>query len=194
MRLTLGAIRLAPRNNTLVGGWPTARESAAGRRSERAYSSIDQLRLFEPEGIRYPSSVCRIRALAIGDVWLLHVQARVAYRTRRVLEEYLLLRRRHLPEQVSRLFPMIVVDAVVPVRCVAFERERRLGEIRLVVPEPHAVGVIGERLTQIAVGAHLAVAVVAVERALDELSGDFGNDYRRNRSAIAARFGQFAGN
>ena len=38
-----------------------------------------------------------------------------------LVEEHLLLRWRHLPEQVSRLFPMIVVDAVVPVRRVAFE-------------------------------------------------------------------------
>jgi hypothetical protein len=39
MRLTAGAIRLAPSNNMLVVGRPTAREAPAGRRSERAYSA-----------------------------------------------------------------------------------------------------------------------------------------------------------
>src|SRR6202790_4884290 len=72
----------------------------------KAAGSIDQLRLFEPEGLRYPGSVGRIRAPAIVDVPLLDVQLGVAHRPRRVLAPQLLLRRRHLPEQISRLFPM----------------------------------------------------------------------------------------
>ena len=54
--------------------------------SERAYSSVDQLQLFEPEGLRYPSPVCRIRPVAVGHVPLLDVQPGVAHRPRRVLE------------------------------------------------------------------------------------------------------------
>src|ERR1700730_9766436 len=92
--------------------------SAARRGSQSAGSfratSTDQLRLFEPEGLCRPSPVGRIRARAIVDVPLLDVQLGVAHRPRRVLAQQLLLRRRHLPEQISRLFPMIVVDAVVP--------------------------------------------------------------------------------
>src|SRR6195256_4114369 len=97
-------------------GWPTARESAAGRRSQLAYSSTNQLRLFQSEGLRYHRPVRRIRALAIGDVPLLDVQLGVAHRTRRVLEQHLLLRRRHLPEQVDGLLPMVIVDTGDPIR------------------------------------------------------------------------------
>ncbi len=39
MRVAAGAIRFAASNNTLVEGWPTAPESAAGRRSEQTYSA-----------------------------------------------------------------------------------------------------------------------------------------------------------
>src|SRR6267142_5317257 len=106
----------------MADGW----KSAAGRRSERACSSIDQLLLFEAEGLRYPSTIRRIRARAIVDVPLLDVQLGVAHRPRRVLEQHLLLLARHLPEQVAGLLPMVIVDAVVPVGCVPFERERRL--------------------------------------------------------------------
>src|SRR6266403_3535036 len=127
----------------------------------------DCLRLeLDAQRLRDAGTVGRIRLGAVADVPLLDVEFCVAHCTRRVLEQQLLLRRRHLPEQISRLFPMIVVDAVVPVRCFPFERERRLGKIRLVVPEPRAVGIVGERSAQIAVGPHLAVAMVALERAL----------------------------
>src|SRR6266446_4168436 len=100
----------------------------------------DCLRLeLDAQRLRDAGTVGRIRLGAVADVPLLDVEFCVAHCTRRVLEQQLLLRRRHLPEQISRLFPMIVVDAVVPVRCFPFERERRLGKIRLVVPEPRAV-------------------------------------------------------
>jgi hypothetical protein len=96
----------------------------------------------------------------------------VAHSPRRVLEQQLLLCRRHISEQVAGLLPMVIVDAVVPVRCVPFERERRLGKIGLVVPEPLTVGIVSERSAQIALGAHLAVAVVALERAHRCVDGD----------------------
>src|SRR5258707_2806438 len=55
-----------------------------------------------------------IRLGAVADIPLFDVQFRVAHRARRVLEQQLLLRRCHLPEHVSRLFPTIVVDAMGP--------------------------------------------------------------------------------
>src|SRR5258705_7031380 len=61
---------------------------------------------------------------------------------------------------------MIVGDAVVPMRRVPLDRHWQLGKIRLVVPESCAVGIVSECSAQIAVGAHLAIAVIAEERAL----------------------------
>src|SRR6202048_3193565 len=161
----LGAIRVAPENHALGCGPPIGTGVAPAGEVDRAYSSIDQLRLFEPEGLRHPSPVCRSRARAIVDVPLLDVQLGVAHRPRRVLEQHLLLLRRHLPEQVAGLLPVVIVDAVVKMGRVALDRHRRLGEIRLVIPEPRTVRMIIERSAQISVGAHLAVAVVAVKRA-----------------------------
>src|SRR6202790_5214769 len=128
-------------------------------RGDRLRPEIDAQRL------RDASAVGRIRLGAVGDVPLLDVQLGVAHRPRRVLEQQLLLCWRHFSEQGAGLFPVVIVDAVVPVRCVPFERERRLGKIGLVVTAPRAVGIVSERSAQIAVGAHLAVAVVAVKRA-----------------------------
>src|ERR1700736_1528072 len=135
-------------------------------RGDRLRPEIDAQRL------RDASSVGRIRLGAVGDVPLLDVQLGVAHRPRRVLEQQLLLYWRHFSEQVAGLFPMVVVDAVVPVRRFALDRHRRLGKIGLVVPEPRAVGIVSERSAQIAVGAHLAVAVVALERAHRCVDGD----------------------
>src|SRR6202521_3787658 len=107
-------------------------------RGDRLRSEINAQRL------RDASAVGRIRARAIVDVPLLYVQLGVAHRPRRVLEQQLLLCRRHFSEQVAGLLPMVIVDAVVPMRRIALDRHRRLSEIRLVVPEPRAVGIIGE--------------------------------------------------
>jgi len=101
----------------------------------------DRLRLeIDAQRFRDACAVGRIGLRTVADIPLLDVQFCVAHGTRRVLEQQLLLCRRHLPEQVAGFAPMIVVDAVVPVRRIPFERERRLGKIRLVVPEPRAVG------------------------------------------------------
>src|SRR6195256_2029487 len=67
---------------------------------------------------------------------------------------------------------MVILNAVVPVSRIALDRQGRLGEIGLVIPKPCAVGVESERSAQIAVGAHLAVAMVAVERAFGRVDRD----------------------
>src|SRR5260370_38726846 len=95
---------------------------AADRRERSGAESIDQLALFEPEGLRDPGPVCRIRLGAVADVPLLDVQFRVAHCTRRVLEQHLLLVRRHLPEQVAGLLPMVILNAVGPARRIALDR------------------------------------------------------------------------
>src|SRR6266436_514456 len=77
----------------------------------------DHLRFeLDAQRFRNACAVGWIRLGAVADIPLLDVQFRVAHRACRILEQQLLLRRCHLPEQISRLFPMIVVDAMVPVR------------------------------------------------------------------------------
>src|SRR5205823_12229504 len=96
---------------------------------------------------------------------LLDVRPCITHRAGGVLEQRLPLRRRHFTEQVARLLPVIIIHAMIPMRPVAVHRHRRFGEIGLIVPEPGAVGMEGERAAQITVRPHLPVAVIAVIRA-----------------------------
>ena len=66
---------------------------------------------------------------------------------------------------------VIEIAAFVPF-IVSRELHRRLVEIGLVAPEAIAVGMIAERRAQIAVGAHLAITVVALERAPGRVDRD----------------------
>jgi hypothetical protein len=75
----------------------------------------------EAKRLRYTGPVGRIGARAVVDVPLLDLQPGVAHCSRRIFEQQPLLLRGHLPEQISGLFPMIVVDAVVPMRRVPFD-------------------------------------------------------------------------
>src|ERR1700709_1622414 len=103
---------------------------------------------------------------------LLYMPPGIPKRARGIVEQDLLLGRRHQPEQVARLLPMIVVDAMVIVCRFAFNRHRRFGEIGLVLPKTCAVGMEGRRSTQIAVRPHAAVAMVALERAFRSVDRD----------------------
>src|ERR1700693_4624196 len=145
---SFGAIRLdivdsedetdAPRDQVCAKGRYVADGMRARRRPVKPEGLLrgDRLRLVQPEGLRPPGPVCRIRARAIVDVPLLDVQLGVAHRPSRVLEQQQLLRRRHFSEQVGGLLPMVIVDTVIPMRRIALDRHRRLGEIGLIVPEP----------------------------------------------------------
>src|SRR6266404_1052739 len=84
-------------------------------------------------------------------------------RASRVVEEQLLLLRGHLPEEIARLLPVIILQAVVIVSSVAFERERQVSVFRLVVPQSLAIRVISRRRSQVSICAHLAIAVIGVE-------------------------------
>src|SRR5690606_25484564 len=83
-----------------------------------------------------------------------------------VVEQHLLLFRRHQPEQVAGLLVIVVVVvAVVPPVGVAVDLQRRLAVLGLLLPLVEAVGLVVEHAAVVAVGAALAVAVVAVHRA-----------------------------
>ena len=80
-----------------------------------------------------------------------------------VVEKRLLLLWSHFPEQVTRLLPVIVVHAVIPVGSSTSNLER-LVERRLVGPFAPAIGKVCRRYPEVAVSAHCAVAVITVER------------------------------
>src|SRR6267378_8165030 len=61
---------------------------------------------------------------------------------------------------------------MVIVTSVAFERERRLSVLRLVVPQSLAIRVISRRRSQVSIGAHLAIAVIGVEWTLRRVNRD----------------------
>src|SRR6201981_3001308 len=90
----------------------------------------------------------------------------------RVDEEPLLFLRRHLPEEIARLLPVIVLQPVVIVISVAVEREGRLSVFRLVVPQSLAIRVISRRRSQVSICAHLAIAVIGVEWTLRRVNRD----------------------
>src|SRR4051794_6972500 len=121
--------------------------------------SLRRLLELEAESPRDPFAIGRIGAQAIGNVPLLDVQARVAHCAGGVVEEPLLLVGRHQTEKITRLLPVIIIDAMVIMRPVAVHRHWQFGEVGLIVPQPVAVGIKGQRAAEIAVSAHFAVAM-----------------------------------
>src|SRR5258708_12671802 len=61
---------------------------------------------------------------------------------------------------------------MVIVTSVAFERERRLSVLRLVVPQSLAIRVISRRPSQVSICAHLAIAVIGLEWTLRRVNRD----------------------
>src|SRR6202035_1662158 len=146
-------------------------ESDRGRVANDGYSVSGWFDI-EAKRPRDPLAIGRIGAKTIGDVALLDVQARIAHRAGCVLEQRLLLRRRHQAEQIARLFPVIVVGVMVVVGRLAFNGQRRLGEVGVAVPQPGAVRVEAGGAAEIAVDPHLPVAVVAHDRAFRRVDRD----------------------
>src|SRR5882757_4209344 len=123
--------QLSGKKRFVLGGWPTAREERRRPAEPLDLFRRDRLRFeIDAKRLRDACAVGRIRLGAIGDMTLLDVQPGVAHRPRGVLEQQLLLLRRHFAKEVAGLLPMIIVNAVVPVRGIALDRHRRLGEIR----------------------------------------------------------------
>src|SRR5712671_4583573 len=89
----------------------------------------------DPQRPRHARAVCWVRPRAVLYMALLDVRPCITHRAGGVLEQRLLLRRGHLAEQVAGLLPVVVIHAMIPMRPVAVHRRRRLGEIRLIVPE-----------------------------------------------------------
>src|SRR3981081_4414890 len=110
MRLTVGAIRLAPRTNTLVGVGRRHGRAPPGRWGEGELLRGDGLRFeTDAERLRNTRAICGVRLGAIGNMSLLNVPCGAADLTGRVVEQRLLLLLVHFPEQIARLLPVIVI-------------------------------------------------------------------------------------
>src|ERR1700730_6236432 len=89
---------------------------------------------------RHACAVSWVRPCAVLHMALLDVRPCITHRAGGVLEQRLPRRRSHLAEQMARVFPVVGIDATVPMRSYAVHRHRLLGEIGLIVPQPGAVG------------------------------------------------------
>lgn len=85
----------------------------------------------------------------------------------------LFLRVVHQVEQGTRLAEVVVIVlAVVPVRRVAINFQRRFGEVGLLLPLAEAVGFVVQQAAVVAIGSALSVALVAVDGATRAVDGD----------------------
>ena len=123
-----------------------------------------------PLRLRHAHTIRRIGPGAVVNMALLDVSRSSTHHAGRV--PHLLLGWGHLAEQVARLLPLVVIHAVVPMRSVAVSRHQRFGEVWLFFPQIGAVEMDAQRATQIAVRAHLPVAMIAVIRAFRRVHRD----------------------
>jgi hypothetical protein len=91
---------------------------------------------------------------------LKHLLRSARYVAGDVLEKYLLLLGIHEPKENSRLFPMIVFDAMIPVIGITFYGECWLGVFRLIGPQSCRIRVIVCGGAKIPVCTHGTVPVV----------------------------------
>ena len=90
-----------------------------------------------------------------------------------VFEQDLLLGRRHQAEQQARLGVIVaVVLPEIPLVGIAPDRQRRLLELRLLLPFAVAVRLIADGAAGVGIDAHLAIPVVTVDRAARRVDRD----------------------
>src|SRR5699024_10974563 len=116
----------------------------------------------DAEGVGNTLAVSGIGLGAVVDVADLDLTGHAVHGAGGVAEKGFLLFGRHHPEQLAGLFVIVgVVTGILPAVGVAGKLQRRLGEIRLILPRAVAVGLVVGVAAVVAVNAHLAVAVVA---------------------------------
>ena len=117
--------------------------------------------------------------MAVADVAVFDEVGRVAHGCGGVIEQSLFLRVVHQLEQGTRLAEVVVIVlAVVPVRRVTVDFQRRFGEVGLLLPLAEAVGFVVRQAAVVAVGAALSVALVAVDGTTRAVDGGFGGSLR----------------
>ena len=94
------------------------------------------------QGFGYAFAVCRVATVAVADMAVFDEVWCIAHGCGGVVKQSLFLRVAHQIEQGARLAEIVVIVlAVVPVRRVAVDFQRRFGEVGLLLPLAEAVGV-----------------------------------------------------
>src|ERR1700682_519430 len=93
-----------------------------------AQAEIMPSRETDAQRLRDAGAIRGIGFGAVGDMALLDLDARVTHGAGGVLAENPLLLGGHLPKQDAGLLVVVVVDAMIPVRRIAFDRQRRLDQ------------------------------------------------------------------
>ncbi len=116
------------------------------RMVHRAAVYVVRIGRFQLQCLRHARAVGRIGLAAVGDMATLDEVRRIAHCARGVVEQHLLLCRRHQAEQVARLLVVVgVVFAEIPEVGVAVDPQRRLAVLRLRLPLAIAVGRVVQR-------------------------------------------------
>ena len=123
----------------------------------------------------HAGAIGRVCLAAVGDVARLDFLRGAADGAGSVVKQYFLLGWRHQAEQGTRLRVVIVVDSVIVVIGHAVQRQWWFGEVRLFQSLSLAVWLIADGAAAIAVDAHAAVPMVAVEWAFRACSKSFEN-------------------
>src|SRR6202022_2629629 len=156
--------------------WLGVADGAGERRRPTKRAGLlrsDHLRFeLDAQRLRDARAVGGIGLGAVADMPLLNVLRSAADLASRIVEQRLLLGGAHLAEEVARLLVVIVVDTMVQMRGPAFDLQRRLVKLRLVGSLAPAIGEVGGSSAEVAVSAHGAVAVIAVERAFRGVDRD----------------------
>ena len=119
----------------------------------------------EPQSLGYALAIRWVGAVAVADMALLDKYLRIAHSAGRVLASGLLVFRRHQSPQLARLCKVVAIQlALVIVIYLARNGQRRLFEVRLVVPLAIAVRLVAYRAPCVVVGAHLSVTVIRMVR------------------------------
>src|SRR5258705_2417264 len=149
---------------------PTSRSRPTKRallRGDHLRREIDAKRLLDA------GAICGIGFGAVGDMALLDFDARVTHGAGSVLEQKPPLFRTHLPEQDAGLLVVIIIDTMVPIGRITLDRQRRFDQRFVPVhPRTFAVGPIGRCGAEIAIGPHLAIAVITEKRAFRRVHRD----------------------
>ena len=108
----------------------------------------------QPQGFRHAFAVGRVATVAVADVAVFDEVGRVAHSCGGVVEQSLFLCVVHQVKQGARLAEVVVIVlAVVPVRRIAADFQRRFGEVGLLLPLAEAVGFVVRQAAVVAVGA-----------------------------------------
>ena len=120
----------------------------------------------------YALTVGWVGTVAVADMALLYKHLCITHSAGGILTGRNLILVAHQSPQLARLCVVVAIQlALVVVIYLARNRQWRLFEVGLVFPLSIAIWLVAYRATSVVVGAHLAVAVVGVERTTRPIYG-----------------------